>query len=69
MQHKAAFHLDLLCLQKYAFRGSPPRKGINSYYTVYIHFPNIPNVEKVHGKKSLGATSWPCYMYIQIPAA
>ena len=27
MQHDAAFHLDLHCLQKYLFRGFPNTKG------------------------------------------
>ena len=27
MQHYAAFHLDLHCLQKYLFRGFPNAKG------------------------------------------
>ena len=28
MQHNAAFHLGLLCLQKYSFRGFPKHKGL-----------------------------------------
>ena len=30
MQHDAAFHLGLHCLQKYYFRGFPNTKGFNS---------------------------------------
>ena len=29
MQHYAAFHLGLHCLQKYSFRGFPQKKGLN----------------------------------------
>ena len=31
MQHYAAFHLGLLCLQKYSFRGFPKHKGLMKF--------------------------------------
>ena len=31
MQHCAAFHLDLHCLQKYSFSGFPEYKGFNMH--------------------------------------
>ena len=33
MQHYAAFHLGLHCLQKYSFRGFPEYKGLNNDLT------------------------------------
>ena len=35
MQHYAAFHLGLHCLQKYSFRGFPEYKGLRSFRPVY----------------------------------
>ena len=38
MQHHAAFHLGLHCLQKYLFRGFPKYKGLKN---LMIHVPYI----------------------------
>ena len=36
MQHYAAFHLGLHCLQKYSFRGFPVHKGLRNQIRFYI---------------------------------
>ena len=42
MQHYAAFHLCLHCLQKYLFRGFPNTKGYKAYntphYNMYLSY-------------------------------
>ena len=36
MQHYAAFHLGLHCLQKYSFRGFPEYKGLSTEISLCI---------------------------------
>ena len=38
MQHYAAFHLGLHCLQKYLFRGFPNSKGYPLFHQYYFLF-------------------------------
>ena len=38
MQHYAAFHLGLHCLQRYSFRGFPEYKGLGKGYKLKVDF-------------------------------
>ena len=43
MQHYAAFHLSLQCLQKYPFRGFPNTKGLGNAMIRYGKCSKISN--------------------------
>ena len=65
MQHYAAFHLGLHCLQKYSFRGFPEYKGLMQV-TMCVQSPHQSNVTFFKGRVYQGPISSKIFHYTML---